>query len=189
MFLFALITFTVLLLAGRLIYVQLIRNDFFIGKAMDQRLQSIPVDAKRGTIYDRNGIPLAVSVSANAVYAVPNQVKDKESTAAKLSEILDLDLEFVLQRLQKNTASEWIKKRVTAEETLAIHEAILPGIGVVENRGLPADRLPQVLGIVGIDNEGLEASSFYDSYLRESKAIFERDAVGQSTTESSYLQH
>jgi stage V sporulation protein D (sporulation-specific penicillin-binding protein) len=185
MFLFALITFTVLLLAGRLIYVQLIRNDFFIGKAMDQRLQSIPVDAKRGTIYDRNGIPLAVSVSANAVYAVPNQVKDKESTAAKLSEILDLDLEFVLQRLQKNTASEWIKKRVTAEETLAIHEANLPGIGVVENpeRFYPYGSLaPQVLGIVGIDNEGLEGIElFYDSYLRgvKGEAIFERDAVGQ----------
>lgn len=109
MLLFVSVTLSVLLLGGRLVYLQLARNSFFIGKAMDQRLQSIPVDAKRGTIYDRNGIPLAVSVSANAVYAIPNQVQDKEYTAARLSEILELDLEFVLQRLKRNTASEWIK--------------------------------------------------------------------------------
>ena len=101
MLLFVIITASVLLLSGRLVYIQLARNSFFVGKAMDQRLQSIPVDAKRGTIYDRNGIPLAISVSANAVYAVPNQVQDKEYTATKLSEILALDREFVLQRLKK----------------------------------------------------------------------------------------
>lgn len=185
MFLFVGISFSVLVLGGRLAYLQLFQNDFFIGKAMDQRLQAIPVDAKRGTIYDRNGIPLAVSVSANAVYAIPNQVQDKEYTAAKLSEILGLDLDFVLQRLKKNTASEWIKKRVTMEEALAVHQANLPGIGVVENpeRFYPYGSLaPQVLGIVGIDNEGLEGIElYYDHYLRgvKGEAIFERDAVGQ----------
>lgn len=185
MLLFVSVTLSVLLLGGRLVYLQLARNSFFIGKAMDQRLQSIPVDAKRGTIYDRNGIPLAVSVSANAVYAIPNQVQDKEYTAARLSEILELDLEFVLQRLKRNTASEWIKKRVSTEETLAVHQANLPGIGVVENpeRFYPYGSLaPQVLGIVGIDNEGLEGIElYYDSYLKgvKGEAIFERDAVGQ----------
>lgn len=185
MLLFVIITASVLLLSGRLVYIQLARNSFFVGKAMDQRLQSIPVDAKRGTIYDRNGIPLAISVSANAVYAVPNQVQDKEYTATKLSEILALDREFVLQRLKKNTASEWIKKRVTNEEAMAVHQANLPGIGVVENpeRFYPYGSLaPQVLGIVGIDNEGLEGIElFYDNYLRgvRGEAIFERDAIGQ----------
>ena len=68
---------------------------------------------------------------------------------------------------------------------MAVHQANLPGIGVVENpeRFYPYGSLaPQVLGIVGIDNEGLEGIElFYDNYLRgvRGEAIFERDAIGQ----------
>lgn len=172
-------------LLGRLAYVQLIQNTFFITKAMDQRLQAIPVDARRGTIYDRNGIPLAISVSANAVYAIPNEVQDKENTARVLAEILNLDYDFVLQRLNKKTASEWIKKRVSNEEAMAVHKANLRGIGVVDNpeRFYPYGSIaPQVLGIVGIDNQGLEGIElYYDRYLRGTpgEAVFERDAVGR----------
>lgn len=183
--LFVVIIGAVAFLTGRLIYVQFFKNPFFVSKAMDQRLQKIPVDARRGAIYDRNGIPLAISVSANAVYVIPNEVRDKENTARTLAEILAVDYEFVLQRLNKPTASEWIKKRVTTEEALAVHRANLPGVGVVDNpeRYYPYGSIaPQVLGIVGIDNQGLEGIElYYDQYLRgiRGEAVFERDAVGR----------
>lgn len=172
-------------LFGRLVYIQLVNNEFYLTKAMDQRMQAIPVDAARGAIYDRNGIPLVISVSASAVYAVPAEVTNKHETATILAEILDLDYEFILKRLSKKSASEWLKKRVSQDVVQKIYALNLAGIGTVDNpeRYYPYGSLaPQVLGFVGIDNQGLEGIElYYDSYLRgqKGKAVFERDAIGQ----------
>ena len=181
--------FVIILTAGylffRLGYIQLWQNNFFQTKALEQRIQRIPVEGQRGTIFDRNGIPLVVSVSANAVYAIPAEVLDKEGTARKVSEILRLDYEFVLQRITKRSASEWLKKKASDEEARQIITLNLPGIGVVENseRFYPYGSVaPQVLGFVGIDNQGLEGIElYYDAFLRgkRGEVVFERDAVGR----------
>ncbi len=183
--LFGVMLFT-LLLVGRLAYLQIARNQFFQAKAVEQRIQRIPVEGRRGTIYDRNGIPLAVSVNATSVYAVPAEVENKEHTARVLAGILDLDYDAVLARLSKRTASEWIKKKVSLEETEAVIRANLPGVGVVDSseRVYPYGSVaPQVLGFVGVDNQGLEGIElYYDSILRGTpgQAVFERDAVGKA---------
>lgn len=183
--LFGAMLFT-LLLVGRLAYLQIARNQFFQAKAVEQRIQRIPVEGRRGTIYDRNGIPLAVSVNATSVYAVPAEVENKEHTARVLAGILDLDYDAVLARLSKRTASEWIKKKVSLEETEAVIRANLPGVGVVDSseRVYPYGSVaPQVLGFVGVDNQGLEGIElYYDSILRGTpgQAVFERDAVGKA---------
>lgn len=182
--LFGVMFFTALLV-GRLAYLQIARNQFFQAKAVEQRIQRIPVEGRRGTIYDRNGIPLAVSVNATSVYAIPAEVEDKEQTARILAEILDLDYEAVLARLTKRSASEWIKKKVSLEETEAVIRTNLPGVGVVDSseRIYPYGSVaPQVLGFVGIDNQGLEGLElYYDHILRgqPGQAVFERDAVGR----------
>ena len=118
-----------LLLVGRLAYLQIARNRFFQDKAVEQRIQRIPVEGRRGSIYDRNGIPLAVSINATSVYAIPAEVENKEQTARILAQILNLDYETVLARLNKRTASEWVKKKVSLEEAEAVIKAGLPGVG------------------------------------------------------------
>lgn len=183
--LFFLLLVVVIALIGRLGYLQLLHNEFFQSKAITQRMQAIPIDARRGTIYDRNGIPLAISVSANAVYAIPSEIKDKATAATLIADILDIDYDFVFNRISKRTSSEWIKKRVSTKEAQAILKLDLPGVGIVENpeRFYPYGSIaPQVLGIVGIDNQGLEGIElYYDSYLKgtKGKSVFERDAVGR----------
>ncbi|MDI3280084.1 MAG: penicillin-binding transpeptidase domain-containing protein [Bacillota bacterium] len=175
----------VLFLWLRLIYLQVFLNPSLTGYALDHRLRPIMVDARRGTIYDRHSQELAVSVSADAVYAVPAEVKNPQETAAVLSKILDLEYGQVLARLTKRSAAEWIKKRLTPEEARAIREAALPGIGLVENpqRFYPNGTLAaQVLGIAGIDNQGLEGLEYqYDRYLRgiPGRVMAERDAAGR----------
>lgn len=176
----------VVLLGGRLAYLQLWQNEFYQAKALEQRLQRIPIEGLRGGIYDRNGVPLAVSVSAHTVYAIPAEVEDAEATAQKLAAILSLDEEFILQRLQKHSAVEWLKKKITDEDARAVITARLPGIGVVPSstRIYPYGSVaPQVLGFVGIDNQGLEGLElYYDDFLRGTpgETIFERDAQGRA---------
>lgn len=186
LFLLLMLLGAVVLLGGRLAYLQLWQNEFYQAKALEQRLQRIPIEGLRGGIYDRNGVPLAVSVSAHTVYAIPAEVEDAEATAQKLAAILSLDEEFILQRLQKHSAVEWLKKKITDEDARAVITARLPGIGVVPSstRIYPYGSVaPQVLGFVGIDNQGLEGLElYYDDFLRGTpgETIFERDAQGRA---------
>lgn len=173
-------------LAARLGYLQLWQNEFFQTKALEQRIQRIPVEGLRGAIYDRNGVPLALSVSAHTVYAIPAEVEDPEGTAKTLAGILGLDEDFILQRLSKRSATEWLKKKVGEEEARQIITLGLPGIGIVptSTRIYPYGSVaPQVLGFVGIDNQGLEGLElYYDDFLRGTpgQTVFERDAHGRA---------
>lgn len=179
----------------RLGYLQLWQNEFFQARALKQRLQRIPVEGLRGTIYDRNGIPLALSISAHTVYAVPAEVEKPRETAQILGKILQMDQKFIFQRLSKQVAVEWLKKKVSDEEARQIIALDLPGIGVVptSTRVYPYGSIaPQVLGFVGIDNQGLEGLElYYDDFLRgkPGQALFERDAHGRALEDGvrSYL--
>ncbi len=126
------------LLTARLAYLQLWQNEFYQAKALEQRLQRIPIEGMRGGIYDRNGVPLAISVPAHTAYAIPAEVVDKDAAAEALSTILNLDKEFIRERLGKRSAVEWLKKKITDQEARAILAAGLPGIGVIPwHRGDP----------------------------------------------------
>lgn len=79
------------LLGCRLMYLQFYRSTWLTENALDQRIRDIPVESKRGTIFDRNGKELGVSISTESIYAIPAEIQDVEETAAKLAAILALD--------------------------------------------------------------------------------------------------
>ena len=71
------------------------------------------LQANRGTIYDKDGNPLAISVTTYTLIAYlsasrttdqnnPQHVVDKELTATKLSEVLDIDYDYLLERLSQD---------------------------------------------------------------------------------------
>lgn len=173
-------------LGFRLGFLQLWNNAFFQTKALEQRIQKIPVEGLRGGIFDRNGLPLALSISAHTVYAIPAEIEDAAGTAKVLAAILDLEEDFIFQRLNKRSATEWLKKKVGDEEAAQILAADLPGIGIIptSTRIYPYGSVaPQVLGFVGIDNQGLEGLElYYDDFLRGTpgQTVFERDAHGRA---------
>lgn len=192
--LFLLATGGLFFLAGRLFWVQVVRNSFLTSHALEQRLHPVPIDPRRGTIFDRNGEKLAVSISADAVYVVPAEIakdpqkaKEKaELVARRLAGLLHLEGQEkdLLSRIERRSSSEWIKKKIPPEQARAVREAELPGVGVVENpqRFYPNHALAaQVLGIAGIDNQGLEGLEVaYDRYLKgiPGRVEAERDAHG-----------
>ncbi len=156
--LFSLLFFTVFF---RLFYLQVFAADDLAEKGKDQQMREVPVEAGRGTIYDRNGNILAVSVSVDSVYASPTEIDSEEAPAiaATLSEILGLDKETVLAKLTSGRAFEWIKRKVDEETAFRVKNAGLTGIGLTTEtkRSYPNDVLAcHALGFVGIDNQGLE---------------------------------
>lgn len=179
-------------LLGRLLYLQVYRSAWLTENAIDQRVREIPVEAKRGIIYDRLGRQLAVSVSAESVYAIPAEIRNPEETAARLAAILNLDAKSLAIKLKKRQAFTWVQRKVDTEIAQKIKLLNAPGIGLTQEnrRYYPQDNLAShVLGFTGIDSQGLDGVEMtFDSYLRgrSGSIVVEYDARGR---EIPYTSH
>jgi stage V sporulation protein D (sporulation-specific penicillin-binding protein) len=180
-------------LALRLGWIQIVRGTELQQRALNNRMRDIPVEAKRGTIYDRNGRELAISISSDALYAIPAEVKyspQEQDIARQLALILDMDQQQLLEKITRNSRHEWIKLKVTAEQAQQIRALDLPGIGLAEKsqRFYPNDTLAaHVLGISGVDNKGLEGlDKWYDKELGgvPGRIVIEHDAAGRQIPEA-----
>lgn len=170
--------------------------------AYDQQTRERKVAAKRGTIYDATGEKIfAQSVSVNVVTAVPKTVETdkKQEIAAKLAEILDMNQDNILAKLNKNTASETIASKVDSDKATKllayIREEDIQGIRVDEDtkRIYPYSQLlSHVLGFVGTDNQGLYGiEKYYDDDLSgiPGKIVGSTDLNGRETpfTNEQYI--
>lgn len=173
----------------RIGWIQFVRGSELQEEATRIRLRQVKVDAKRGIIYDRNGKELAISISADYVYAIPPEVRRSgrgEETAKKLAEILELPYDKVYQRItKKGSWFEYVKRKVDFNKSEQIKKMDLPGISVAmeSQRFYPNSTLAaHVLGFAGIDNQGLEGLEVvYDDVLRGKPGSIdiEFDAAGR----------
>lgn len=183
-------------LSLRLGWVQFVRGDELSQMALDNRMRDVPVEAKRGTIYDRNRKELALSISSDALYAIPPEVRQSgqaKEIAAQLAQILQMDEASLLERITKNSRHEWIKLKVPPDQVTEIKKLRLPGIDFAEKsqRFYPKDNLAaHVLGISGIDNTGLEGiDKYYDKELggEPGRIVIEYDAKGREIPQAMHM--
>ena len=155
---------------GRLVYLQIIKYDFFLNLASRQHGRTIDVDPRRGTIYDRNGTELAMSIDVDSVFAVPSEIPDQETTAQILGNVLNIDAQELLARLRSQKNFAWVKRKVDGDVSDRIRELNLRGIYFRKEpkRFYPKrDLAAQVIGYVGTDDEGLGGIELeYDDDLR-----------------------
>src|SRR5690242_15360561 len=79
-----------LVVAGRLVYLQMINYSHYATLAEGNRLRAEPVTPPRGLIFDRNGVPLAENRPTYELEVVPEQVPDMEATLASLGKLVEL---------------------------------------------------------------------------------------------------
>ena len=125
-----------------------------------QRVRSVSLAAERGSIFDRNGNDLALSVPQHTIYADPRLVKNPSGYARKLAPIVDVDRVDLENRLgQPDTAFVYVARKVD-DKTAARVEAL----GLARRRvpcpsrsaSTRASRSPaRCSGSSGIDNDGL----------------------------------
>lgn len=168
---FAVAMAIVVVLSGRLIWLQILTGQSLKVRAADQWYRDLPLMAERGTIYDTNGLVLATSMMTYSVYLRPVAVKDQEYTAQTLSEILGLSYERILNKVCSTTVSEWlIKMQVDKPTAMKLVAANLDGVYLSQTyqRNYPLGSVgAQVLGIVSVDNHGQEGlEAYYDDTLR-----------------------
>ena len=68
-------TLLLIVLAGRLVWVQLVKGEELRQKAFAVRFRNVEVKAKRGTIYDAQGKPLAISISTDSFMRILLRLK------------------------------------------------------------------------------------------------------------------
>lgn len=150
-----------------------------------QHLKEWIVLPKRGTILDRSGESLAISLEAQSVYARPRRLKDPESAVRTLAQVLSLNVAEVEQKLKSEKPFVWLKRQVTPHEADRIKAINLDGVGMSyePNRYYPQGQLAgQVIGFVSRDSQGLEGVElFYDAHIRgeSGSPVIERDALGR----------
>jgi len=185
LFLLLLAVVAAAVLAGRLAWLQLVRGEALREKALNVRLRDIPVQAKRGTIYDRAGRELAISARVDSVYAIPGEVRDVEGTSEKLAGLLNVDAAEIAARLREPVAFVWVKRRVEDAEATAIKNEQIAGVGLTQEsrRFYPKGSLAcHLLGFAGIDSQGLEGVEVsFDRELRgvPGRIVVEYDAYGR----------
>ncbi|MGP4068206.1 stage V sporulation protein D [Halobacillus sp. B29] len=185
-FLVGMVIFGVII--GRLGYVQFVLSDFLIAKAEESWSRDITFEPERGNIVDTNGEVLVGNQSAPTVMVVPRQVKDPETTAKNLAQILEMSVEKAYTHVTKQISIEKIHpegRKISEDKAEAIQSLGMPGVYIAEDseRYYPhGSFLSHVLGFSGIDNQGLLGlEAYYDDELKGEKGAlsFFSDAKGK----------
>ena len=196
------VLFAVLLL--RILVLQTVEYDRYQQKVIDQITTQTEVAANRGTIYDRNGVALATNITTYRVFVSPKSISDAQSEmdrngenidladliAGRLSEVLGVTKEFVLQEVGKVRFLDRTIKRNVSEETADGIRAFIQEKGLqrmiylqpTSTRYYPRATLAShVLGFTGSDGTGLYGLEYsYNQLLAgtNGRIITARDARG-----------
>lgn len=176
----------------RLYFLQINERDKYRSGAFEQYTTEIAISPKRGTIYDRNMTPLAVSATVETVFISPYEIdKEQEKIITDyLVETLEVDRNMVNERMaRKQSKYQIIKKKVPLETTDEIRKFIeendIEGIHLEEDtkRFYPYGSLASnVIGFTNSENTGIYGvESYYEEALkgRSGKIITAQDAKGR----------
>ncbi len=170
----------------RLVDVQGVEGSHYEAMALAQRVHSITLAAERGSIFDRNGNDLALSVPQHTIFADPRVVKDPTRYARELAPIVHVDRADLRDRLaQPKTAFVYVARKVDDATAAKVKKLNLPGVGTVpeSKRFYPGGNLAgPILGFVGTDNDGLGGlESSYENTLRgrPGRLVAEEDPDGR----------
>ncbi len=175
--------------AVRLVDLQAVGGQRYTAFGASQRFQDIALPAERGSVFDRNGNDLAVSIPRRTVWADPRLIGDAAATVTTLTPILGLDATQALDlttKLAGQAHFTYVARRVPDDVAAAIRHKKLPGIFFLDEpkRIAPAGDLARsVLGKVGVDNEGLSGLELqYDRLLtgEPGELVIEKDPDGRT---------
>lgn len=171
-FFFLLIFCLLFIIICRVFYIQVFSYDKLSSLAESLWSRKLPIGADRGEIYDRKGRVLATNLTTTSLVLIPNQIKNPEEVAQKLSEILNSDYDDMLAHVTKKTSIERVHpegRQLSYDIASKIEELHFDGVYLVKEskRYYPYGTvLSHVLGYVGIDNQGLSGLELtYDKYL------------------------
>lgn len=186
--------FVFLLIVLKVFYVEVIQYKKLNTLASGVWSRNLPIEADRGRIYTIDGEIVAGNLTTTSLVFIPNQIKNKDIVASKISEILGVDKSKIEEHLYKKSMMERVHpegRRLSYEVADKIEALNFDGVYLLKEskRYYPNNEmLSHVLGYVGIDNQGLSGLELeYDDVLTgEAGSIqYFSDAKGNNLNRSS----
>lgn len=184
LFCFFTLLFTVAL--ARAAWLQGVEGGQLRASAQQQQTDTIPVPGARGRVLDRNGKVLAVSEDAATVVATPYQVTDPVGTAEKLAPLMGVPASDVAEKLSDRASGfAYLGRKVDLRSADQIRALNIPGISLIPDsrRVYPqGDLASQLIGAVGIDNQGLTGLEQGDQSVlggEDGEQTVVKDALGK----------
>jgi len=174
-------------IVARLVVLQVQQAPALAERARRQLVRTEQLPAERGSIFDRTGRDLAISVQVPTIAVDPRLVTDPPGQARLLSSLLNVDAGQLEERLSRPAKFAYLARKVDEETAKRVSERAddLPGVFsfLEPKRFLPADALAlPVLGKVSNEGEGLSGLEYqYRDVLAGTpgKLVSERDQQGR----------
>ena len=177
LFTFGVLAILMFALLFRTAWIQVVNGDEYKERAMELQTSDIPIAAKRGSIYDRNGEVLASSVTCYTVWVRPSTIRETYSekgqkiaeAANSLAVVLGMDSSIVTETLNSDEPLLRLKSYIEKDVADQVRELEIPGIEIAEDtkRFYPLGSFAaNLLGSVngdGIGRSGIELA--YNEYL------------------------
>lgn len=166
------VLFIFAIIIAKVFYIEVIDYKKLNSLASGLWSRNLPIEADRGNIYTVDGEAIAGNLTTTSLVFIPNQIKNKDLVAEKISEILDVPKSKIEEHLYKKSMMERVHpegRRLSYEIADKIENLHFDGVYLLKEskRYYPHNEmLSHVLGYVGIDNQGLSGLELeYDDIL------------------------
>ena len=171
---------------GRLAYVQVLGSDRYVAYGAEQRIRPIELSGGRGSIFDRGGNDLAISIPQTTIAADPSVIADPAGAAPLLAQALGQDEDTVLAALESDGRFVYLARQVADDVADRVRALDIDGVLLYKEQARfnPGGDLGRsLLGQVGVDGDGLSGVELaYDDQLsgRPGRLLVERDLSGRT---------
>ena len=157
------VLFTSVLFIEEIYKLQFSHSEYFKNQALSNRQKIDIIEAKRGSILDREFNEVSETINAFNIGIYPEQIDDKELVSELLAPLLQLDKVTIFERLKNNKNYFYLKRNVDFEIGTKINNWNYKGINVEKSskRIIYSDSLKQIIGHVDPDGNGIEGLELY----------------------------
>ena len=174
------VLFTSVLFIEEIYKLQFSDSEYFKNQALSNRQKIDIIEAKRGSILDREFNEVSETINAFNIGIYPEQIDDKELVSELLAPLLQLDKVTIFERLKNNKNYFYLKRNVDFEIGTKINNWNYKGINVEKSskRIIYSDSLKQIIGHVDPDGNGIEGLELYfDNSLKDTDGELRYEAA------------
>lgn len=174
----------------RVAWIQIVKGEEYTDMAKEQQKSDIPIEADRGSIYDRNGQELATSITCFTLWVRPSEIRTyykeekRSEIASELALILGIDAAEIAEKFDSESPLIRVKRYLDKDTADKVRDLGVSGIEISEDkkRYYPHGQLAStILGSVDDDGNGRAGLEMqYDDYLSgvAGRAVMDTDASG-----------
>ena len=157
------VLFSSVLFIEEIYKLQVSESDYFKNQALSNRQKVEVIEAKRGSIFDRNFNEVSETINAFNIGIYPEKLRDYEIVSDLLAPLLQIDKVKIYEQLNNNKNYFYLKRNVDFEVGTKIKNWNYEGINVEKStkRIIYSKSLKQIIGYVDPDGNGIEGLELY----------------------------